>query len=35
MPRRRLASHILLIRPTDRLLLFKIQYKTGALAGIS
>lgn len=35
MPRRRLASRILLISPTDRLLLFKIQYKTGALAGMS
>ncbi len=29
MPRRRLASRILLISPTDRLLLFKIHYKTG------
>lgn len=35
MPRRRLASRILLISPTGRLLLFKIQYKTGALAGMS
>ncbi|POR57993.1 NUDIX hydrolase [Pseudomonas syringae] len=35
MPRRRLASRILLISSTDRLLLFKIQYKTGALAGMS
>lgn len=35
MPRRRLASRILLISPTDRLLLFKIHYKTGALAGMS
>ena len=34
MPRRRLASRILLISSTDRLLLFKIQYKTGALAGM-
>jgi len=35
MPRRRLAARILLIGPTDRLLLFKIQYKAGALAGMS
>lgn len=35
MSRRRLASRILLISPIDRLLLFKIQYKTGALAGMS
>ncbi|WP_426178470.1 NUDIX hydrolase [Pseudomonas sp. TWRC1-2] len=35
MPRRRLASRILLISPGQRLLLFKIQYKTGALAGMS
>jgi len=31
MPHCRLASRILLISPTYRLLLFKIQYKTGAL----
>lgn len=35
MPHCRLASRILLISPTYRLLLFKIQYKTGALAGMS
>lgn len=35
MPRRRLASRILLISPGNRLLLFKINYKTGALAGMS
>lgn len=35
MPRRRLASRILLISPANRLLLFKINYKTGALAGMS
>ncbi|MBU6959008.1 NUDIX domain-containing protein [Pseudomonas sp. CVAP len=35
MPRRRLASRILLISPAHRLLLFKINYKTGALAGMS
>ncbi|MEB0043414.1 NUDIX domain-containing protein [Pseudomonas sp. MH10] len=35
MPRRRLASRILLISPIDRLMLFKIEYKTGALAGMS
>ncbi|MFW3895256.1 NUDIX hydrolase [Pseudomonas bharatica] len=33
MPRRRLASRILLISPANRLLLFKIRYCTGALAG--
>ncbi|MGN8258792.1 NUDIX hydrolase [Pseudomonas sp. SMSB3] len=33
MPRRRLASRILLISPADRLLLLKIRYCTGALAG--
>jgi 8-oxo-dGTP pyrophosphatase MutT (NUDIX family) len=35
MPRRRLASRILLISPADRLLLFKIRYENGALAGMS
>jgi len=35
MPRCRLASRILLISPTYRLLLFKIQYRSGALAGMS
>lgn len=35
MPRHRLASRILLISPAHRLLLFKIDYKTGALAGMS
>jgi 8-oxo-dGTP pyrophosphatase MutT (NUDIX family) len=35
MPRRRLAARILLIGPTDRLLLFNIQFKAGALAGMS
>lgn len=35
MPRRRLASRILLISPSNRLLLFKIHYRTGALAGMS
>ncbi|MBD8824974.1 NUDIX hydrolase [Pseudomonas sp. CFBP 13602] len=35
MPRRRLASRILLISLIDRLLLFKIEYKTGVLAGMS
>lgn len=35
MPRRRLASRILLISPANRLLLFKIHYSTGALAGRS
>lgn len=35
MPRRRLASRILLISPSKRLLLFKIHYRTGTLAGMS
>ncbi|MBV4467383.1 NUDIX domain-containing protein [Pseudomonas sp. SWRI79] len=35
MPRRRSASRILLVSPSHRLLLFKIHYKAGALAGMS
>lgn len=35
MSRRRLASRILLISPTDRLLLFEIRYDDGPLAGMS
>jgi len=35
MPRRCFAARILLISPFHRLLLFKIHYKTGALAGRS
>lgn len=35
MLRRRLASRILLISPAHRLLLLKIQYKTGILSGMS
>ncbi|MDD1963745.1 NUDIX domain-containing protein [Pseudomonas putida] len=35
MPRRRSASRILLISPSDRLLLFKIEYRAGVLAGMS
>ncbi|MEX5592498.1 NUDIX hydrolase [Pseudomonas orientalis] len=35
MPSRRFASRILLINPSDQLLLFKISYKCGALAGLS
>lgn len=35
MPRRRLASRILLVSASHRLLLFKIHYKTGALSGKS
>jgi 8-oxo-dGTP pyrophosphatase MutT (NUDIX family) len=35
MLKRRLASRILLISPSRRLLLFKIHYKTGVLAGRS
>jgi ADP-ribose pyrophosphatase YjhB (NUDIX family) len=34
MPRQRLASCILLISPSNRMLLFKILYRTGALAGM-
>jgi len=34
MPRQRLASRILLISPSNRMLLFKIRYRTGALAGM-
>lgn len=33
MEQRRLASRILLVSPSHRLLLFKIHYKVGALAG--
>lgn len=33
MPRHRLASRILLVSSSQRLLLFKICYKTGAMAG--
>jgi len=35
MPRRQFASRILLINPDNQLLLFKIRYKSGALAGLS
>ncbi|MCQ6257370.1 NUDIX hydrolase [Pseudomonas sp. Q11] len=35
MPRRRSASRILLVSSSRRLLLFKIHYRTGALAGRS
>lgn len=35
MPRRRLASRILLVSQARRLLLFKISYKAGARAGMS
>ena len=35
MPIRRFASRILLINPARRLLLFKIQYNYGALAGLT
>lgn len=35
MPRRRLASRILLVNQSRRLLLFKISYKTGARPGMS
>jgi len=34
MPRQRLASRILLISPSNQMLLFKIRYLTGALAGM-
>lgn len=34
MPRQRLASRILLISLSNRMLLFKIRYRTGALAGM-
>lgn len=34
MPRQCLASRILLISPSNRMLLFKIRYRTGALAGM-
>lgn len=34
MQRRRLASRILMISPSGRLLLFKIHYRTGVLAGV-
>lgn len=35
MPRRRLASRVLLISDSRRLLLFKIRYDSGVLAGVS
>lgn len=35
MPRHRLASRIMLVSPSHRLLLFRIHYKTGALEGKS
>lgn len=35
MPRRRLASRVLLISASGRVLLFKIRYQTGVLAGMS
>ncbi|MDR6579772.1 NUDIX domain-containing protein [Pseudomonas extremaustralis] len=35
MPRKRLAARLLVISPSNRLLLFKIQYQAGALAGMS
>ena len=35
MPRRRLASRILLVSQARRLLLFKISYKAAARAGMS
>ena len=34
MLRHRLAARVLLISPSNRLLLFKIHYRTGALAGM-
>jgi len=35
MPRRRLASRVLLISDSRRLLLFKIRFNSGVLAGVS
>jgi len=35
MPRKRLAARLLVISPRNRLLLFKIQYQAGVLAGMS
>lgn len=35
MPRKRLAARLLVISPSDRLLLFKIHYQAGVLAGMS
>ncbi|MDB6446843.1 MULTISPECIES: NUDIX hydrolase [Pseudomonas] len=35
MPRKRLAARLLVISPSNRLLLFKIQYQAGVLAGMS